>query len=682
MAINIIAFTGLAFICLVSATIYPKQLAGPPSEFAAHQLPTPDAAAQVQQSALVPMWVTSDDKSMASFTQDVLWSGPIYVDSATEFQFAYSSPYASSTTITLVDPNGNNVALGAGFPGSFPIGGTSVPETTWILTNPVVGTYTLTITSTDATMTRKSVQDDDIPIGYAITYNASPISMVGHLNTYQLQQGQNIGLVAMIVDNPKMKDHDKFSYETASIMTDVIFDAYMEVTLPDGTEQDVQMLDDGLHSDGLANDGIYGGSLAAAETGVYKAQAFLQGKNADGVEFLRTTQHLLASVSDALSLVGTAVGVMTDANHMTISLSVDADTLVHDASQNFNTYAEVWGVDSNGNDAPACWIGGISYITDGVINMVLDTDWLSYSNVEAPLTLKNILIQEVSGFVPLASSDSIAVTVSAVTKAQLVSLSEKNVSVITKEMKQGVFPEALLTKPGQAANEGLILVHGYCSTTNPWDAYPGDWTGNVYYFLNPSASISHDSFAQLVMEFADSQGLTSYGIVGHSQGGIVGTHMLNFYFSNLDKATKNEAGAVTYKKIQSLGSPYEGCTAAGSAANLGEAFGIGCGTNFDLSLDGSKLWGPSITPDTRDDIYYYTTTYKQGNFFGDYCNMAINMILEWPNDGTTEFEYADLIKGNFMGNTEKQCHVTDMAYPAQYYDHARNKVMNDEAARS
>lgn len=75
------------------------------------------------------------------------------------------------------------------------------------------------------------------------------------------------------------------------------------------------------------------------------------------------------------------------------------------------------------------------------------------------------------------------------------------------------------------------------------------------------------------------------------------------------------------RKIQSIGTPYQGsyrrkfteisgCTAAGSAANLGSAFGVGCGDNFDLSLDGAVLWLSGISSDAKANVYYYTTTYK------------------------------------------------------------------------
>jgi hypothetical protein len=59
----------------------------------------------------------------------------------------------------------------------------------------------------------------------------------------------------------------------------------------------------------------------------------------------------------------------------------------------------------------------------------------------------------------------------------------------------------------------------------------------------------------------------------------------------------------------------------------------------------------------------------------------MNLVLQWPNDGVTEYDYAHLSGAQFGGNTQKWCHSTDMGYPAQYDDHSRNAVMNKQAAR-
>lgn len=130
-----------------------------------------------------------------------------------------------------------------------------------------------------------------------------------------------------------------------------------------------------------------------------------------------------------------------------------------------------------------------------------------------------------------------------------------------------------------------------------------------------------------------------------------------------------------------MGTPYVGCTAAGSLANLGEVFGVGCGSNTDLSVDGATNWMRGITAPVRSAVYYYTTTYEQGKLFGDWCNLAMNIVLQWPNDGTCEIKYSGMPTGINLGNKEKQCHTTNMAYPAQYTDVNRNREMNAAAAR-
>jgi len=180
-----------------------------------------------------------------------------------------------------------------------------------------------------------------------------------------------------------------------------------------------------------------------------------------------------------------------------------------------------------------------------------------------------------------------------------------------------------------------------------------------------------------IVAFCETHNLGDFSVIGHSQGGMVGTHLRNYYWSGLDGVSP----ASDKRIIQSLGTPYQGCSMAGSAANLGKVFGVGCGTNNDLAPDGARLWLSGISMDTRKLVHYYTTSYQQGKLFGDYCNMAVNAVLQWPNDGVTENVFTPLVGGNNEGNVQKQCHTTEMGYTAQYYDNTRNSVMNKFAAR-
>jgi len=245
---------------------------------------------------------------------------------------------------------------------------------------------------------------------------------------------------------------------------------------------------------------------------------------------------------------------------------------------------------------------------------------------------------------------------------------------ITKEMRFGVNPLRAKYETMRNVSDvkpNLLLLPGYCSKTNPWENQ--EFTSGSY-FNSGGGNLGNHAFAQKVLAHLEPLDLPSYGIIGHSQGGMIAAHILNYYFTGLEKATGSRI-------IQSVGTPWKGCTAAGTLAELGKIFGVGCGSNTDLSLDGAINWLAGISMETRKAVHFFTTTYEQGTFFGDYCNLAMNIILQWPNDGTTEIKYATLDGATSMGNKQKWCHTTSMKYSPQYTDKARNAEMNAEAAR-
>merc|ERR1711991_995699 len=149
-------------------------------------------------------------------------------------------------------------------------------------------------------------------------------------------------------------------------------------------------------------------------------------------------------------------------------------------------------------------------------------------------------------------------------------------------------------------------------------------------------SLLHNKFAEDVIATAGH--LPSWGLVGHSQGGMVALHIRNFYWSPNDAV--DAANAAT-RPVQSMGSPYLGVSGAGAALDLGSLLGVGCGENFDLTTDGSNLWLAGIQPAARKDVYFYTTKWKDSGLV-KYCNLAVNLVLSWPNDGTAEFDQCQL----------------------------------------
>lgn len=79
-------------------------------------------------------------------------------------------------------------------------------------------------------------------------------------------------------------------------------------------------------------------------------------------------------------------------------------------------------------------------------------------------------------------------------------------------------------------------------------------------------------------------------------------------------------------QIQSVGTPFKGSAGAGSGADLIKIFGYGCGSAFDLTVDGSALWVTGIQAETRKDVHFFHTVYADKGLI-KYCNLAANTGL-------------------------------------------------------
>jgi pimeloyl-ACP methyl ester carboxylesterase len=205
-----------------------------------------------------------------------------------------------------------------------------------------------------------------------------------------------------------------------------------------------------------------------------------------------------------------------------------------------------------------------------------------------------------------------------------------------------------------------MLVHGYCSSGSIWPA--ADFAQPKLEFLDPNANRTHDQFAQLINAQAQAAGLTSFGVVTHSQGGCAALHLLTYYTSGLDFSTGG-------RRIQALAAPFQGTP----LASLGS---FACGVNNDMTLAGAATWLSGIPTWARAEVYYWTTSDA-----GTPCNFLTNLFLTDPEDGTVEEIHGQLPSGNNMGHTTGWCHTTGMSYPASYTNHTRNQAMNAAAAR-
>jgi pimeloyl-ACP methyl ester carboxylesterase len=243
-----------------------------------------------------------------------------------------------------------------------------------------------------------------------------------------------------------------------------------------------------------------------------------------------------------------------------------------------------------------------------------------------------------------------------------------------------VDPAELLTRPGnelalapgvgatgitpqsptgaQAVIRALMLSHGYCSGGNVWPL--ADFSGNRIVFSDPNQNRTNDAFALLMRQQAGD--VRSFGVVGHSQGGLAALHLLTYYTSGLERATGG-------RPIQSVASPYQGTP----LASLG---GFACGVNNDMTPAGAATWLAGIPSWARAQVDYYSTANS-----GAVCNFLASLVLSDPEDGVVEMVGAQLPGANNMGHITGWCHTTGMSDPASYTDHARNVLLDATAAR-
>ena len=110
-------------------------------------------------------------------------------------------------------------------------------------------------------------------------------------------------------------------------------------------------------------------------------------------------------------------------------------------------------------------------------------------------------------------------------------------------------------------------------------------------------------------------------------------------------------------------------------------FGVGCGTNNNLTYSGSASWLAGIPSWARAAVNYYTTSFTDVWWRWDYCNAVSDLVLSDPEDGTTERAYGQLPGAANRGHKTGWCHTSGMRDPAQTTDSSRNSTMNSSAAR-
>ena len=494
----------------------------------------------------------------------------------------------------------------------------------------------------------KSNFRDGATVGYLVVSDDSPYQLYTYIDTNQTLLGKNIGIFTSVFDNSSERN----STIPASI-EGVVRSIEGEIRLPNGAMQKLSFKGD--------ENGIFGGNFVPPTAGQYSIQITVRGVSPKGEDFIRTGEQLIQVLGDNIRLGRANFTNLLDDTRMQVNIPANG----LEGGRKVVAYGEIWTRNSNGEESPVAWISGMS-VAEGkssktTLPLVLDGRWLSNANAKDSFELRNVRIQDPDYFVTLATADKLSLAITAIPENARSFRGE-----ISDEMRTGKRPA---TEPNAVGGK-LMLVHGYCAGGNP---FPISQFSNAIAFSDPNQSRTHDQFANLIRNFGASY--PSFGIVAHSQGGAASLHLYTYYWSGLDSATGGS------RLIQSVGTPYQGTALAGNLALLGQIFGAGCGSNYDMTYSGAASWLSGIPSWARAKVHYSTTSFTDVWYRYDYCNVATDLFLNDPDDGVVERAYAQLPGANNRGHKTGWCHTSGMRDPAQTSDSARNSEMNTNASR-
>jgi hypothetical protein len=483
----------------------------------------------------------------------------------------------------------------------------------------------------------------DVVDGFLLSTAGGDVHAEAYVTTHQLVRGERIAVAA------------RASGRELQLTTDakLVLEARGEV-------RELEMHDDGQHEDGAAGDGLFGALVPNDLTGPLTARVELRGLTRELRVFQRTSQLAFTVHEPVLVLDGRASATSSGGTKWRLALGAAPLGAV----QRLHVSAELWGR-AQGADVPLCWLSKLlEPRLDGALwslELEFDERWLDLAGASGDLELRNVRVQDPGAFVVLASLAALPVDAPALW-ARTPSAPPTNHAASTNALLTALgIPVGPYPVFGELPiRPALMLVHGYCSGGSIWPA--AQFSQPKLEFLDPNANRTHDQFAQLIAARAQTAQLSSFGIVGHSQGGPAALHLLTYYTSGLDFSTGG-------RRIQSVASPYQGTP----LASLGS---FACGVNDNMTPAGAATWLAGIPSWARAEVSYWTTSNS-----GSACNFFTGLLLTDPEDGTVEQFRGQLPGANNMGHVVGWCHTTGMSNPANYTDASRNQAMNAAAAR-
>jgi len=622
-----------------------KNLAGAPDEMPRMRLPAAASLGLRSKAATLPIRFRQDAAGNG------VWSTDVPVDHAGEVKIALLAPDSHDWQIHVsaggVRTNLRQSSLVERQSGAVGLDGVNFPAEVFTLRGHRAEGWKVEVVAPGGRAAAERA-------GFLVVSGDSPYRLFSYLDTRRTLRGRPLDFVASVFDE-RVENGPGVPEALAGRVTT----AEVEIRTPGGKTERLIL--------NAADERRYTGSYVPREAGQYTAQVVVRGRSAEGVQFIRTGEHVIHVLADDVKLGARGSTAVVDQTRLRVSLPAAGLGV----GRKVVAYAEVWGRDEAGAESPVAWVGGMALAGEkkngANVELMLDARWLVRAGATGPYELRNVRLQDPDYFVTLAEADAVPLAVGGLPTAARAAAAE-----ISDEMRMGRRPAAATSSSDfttQAVGGKLLLIHGYCTGGNPFPT----WQFTDYaVFSDPNQSRSHDQFANLIRNFGSQ--FPSFGVVAHSQGGAASLHLYTYYWSGFDYATGN-------RLIQSVGTPYQGTALAGNLAALADVFGSGCGSNYDLTYGGAANWLAGIPYWARARVHYSTTSFTDVWYRYDYCSLATDLFLGDPEDGVTERAYGQLPGANNRGHKTGWCHTANMRDPAQTSDSARNADMNANAAR-
>jgi len=389
-----------------------------------------------------------------------------------------------------------------------------------------------------------------------IEYEESPFSLEITKSEKAISSGTRVMLSVSLLDDTGVAITN---IENAEVKATVIVnDKNLNVS---------KLRDNGLsaHGDSTSGDGEYSGLLPLNSEGMNSILISLEG-NLLGQPIRRST--VIRSEVSANRLKVSQSNINATHKHVgddileegRYGLPLIVRAIKGEVPDIVETYAQVWGKSSNGDDIAIGWIGGLVQPQPAgnklsSIPFSFHSGWLdSYPDVNAPLSLRNIEVRDIdSGDKILISTPNLKILelpTETIGQARSRNKSDKPFEP-TPSMTNGVHPDSLNTISSRygsrtGSDKIVLSLHGLCDGAKPTSGFSSVVRNKSYLYNGSRSGQSATRYATDVMQHFGFKAGKFRGIVAHSHGGMAAASLLqNYSYAFADNARSRPPNVVS-----------------------------------------------------------------------------------------------------------------------------------------